>query len=465
MTKTETELPRSITIDAKLTLKGVDVLVNGESFPIVYPEDIWPRYNEESKNRLMDNVAYSSTIFLPQMLGLNSITYNTHRPISETFLFKNGIYDMSTCASSDDKSSKDYVLKFFNTQYLFKQNVIRLPEAVDFKDVPRKQKTAIVPFSFGKESMLSFALCQELGIRPILVNFIESVNDFEYLHKKQLIEDFEKETGVRVYTIQYAPSMLRYGRHWGLHTELGWGLQTTEYSFLCLPFVEYFEADYIILGNEQSCNDTYYDKEGTLTYKAGYDQHGDWATQQGLLTSMLAGRKVEVISFMEPLYEIAITRILHARYPQYGKYQMSCMADTDKAAKNRWCQNCVKCGYMYACACASGIDLKGVGFTENLFDDKHTAIFDHFFNYDPMAPAYGSQEELGLAFYIAAKAGHSGASIERFNKDLSATFLQNFSKWAKQYLGINSSGNIPVSIRNQVLAIFKEELDRFTESL
>ena len=261
--------------------------------------------------------------------------------------------------------------------------------------------------------------------------------------------------------------MLRYGRHWGLDTELGWGLQTTEYSLLCLPFVHAFEADYIILGNEQSCNDHFFDKEGTLTYKAGYDQHGDWATQQGLLSSMLMGRNIQVVSFMEPLYEIAITRILHNRYPAYGKYQMSCMADNDQAAVNRWCQHCVKCGYMYALCCAAGLDLDKVGFTENLFDETHSGIYDHFFAYDPKAPEYGSQEELGLAFLLASRRGHRGGSMGRFRKELSSSFEneKSNSSLIRQYLGLHSDGNIPPDLKPALLKIYHEELDSFIRDL
>jgi hypothetical protein len=458
-------LPKQLEINAKITPSGMVILVNGEEFPITYPQEVWKTYPKQDRDILLDNIAYSSTIFLPQMLELHSIFYHTSRPVAETFLYKNGIYDMPICAIVDGKPSMDYVKRFFNTQYLFADNQIKVPPKVDFNPKLPKKRSAIVPFSFGKESMLSFALCKELGIEPILVNFIEPANEFEYMHKKRLMEEFEKKAKVKVYTVHYEPGMLRYGKRWGLETELGWGLQTTEYALLCLPFAEHFKADYIVLGNEQSCNDIFYNKEDILTFKAGYDQHGDWATQQGLLSSILAGKKIQVISFMEPVYEIAITRILHNRYPEYGKYQMSCMADNDNAANNRWCQHCVKCGYMYALCCAAGLDLARVGFTENLFDEKHEKIYDHFFNYDSKAPEYGSQEELGLAFYIASKKGFKGASIDRFNKELFARFDKSKKELISQYLGMHSHGNIPGDLKDDVLGIYKEELGNFISTL
>jgi len=444
-----------INVDAVLKENGLEIIVNGDKFLIEYPKEIWQSYADQSKEVFKDNIAYSSTIFLPQMINLTEIVYQTGRPIAETFLYKNGIYDMPICAIVDHQSSLKYVKSFFNTRYVFINNQIKTALRTEGEN---KAKSAVIPFSFGKESMLSLSLCQEIGIKPILVNFIEPSNEYEYFHKKKLIEEFEKETKIKVYTVKYNPGIFRYGKYWGLETELGWGLQTTEYALLSLPFVDYFQADYIVFGNEQSCNDIFFDKEGMLTYKAGYDQHTDWTAQQGLLASLILGRKVQVISFMEPLYELAINKILHHRYPEYGKYQMSCMADTENAKERRWCHHCTKCGYLFALSCAFNLDLKKIGFTENLFDQAHAHIYDHFFNYDPQAPAYGSQEELGLAFYLATLNGHQGYSINLFREKLLKKFEQNKDKYIKKYLGINSFQNMPEKLADKILKIYREEL-------
>lgn len=452
--------PNSLVVDAKITEEGIDVILNKDRFKIIYPTEIWENYDKTLKQVLTENIAYSSTMFIPQMFDMHEIHYKTARPISETFLFKNGAYDMPICAITDKKSSLDYVKKFFNTRPIYKKNKISIPVQREIKK--KTKKIAIIPFSFGKESMLSFSLCREIGITPILVNFIEPSNKYEYFHKKILIKKFENEMNMKVYTVQYNPGILRYGKYWNLNTELGWGLQTTEYALMSLPFAEYFNADYIILGNEQSCNDIFFDKEGMMSYKAAYDQHSDWTQQQGLLASLILGRKIEVVSFMESLYEIAINKILHRRYPEDGKYQMSCMADNKNAKNNRWCQKCVKCGYIYALCCAFNLDLKKIGFTKNLFDKKHSNIYNHFFNYDPKAPAYGSQEELGLAFYFSLLNGFRGYSIEKFKKTLLPRFEKNKKIYIKKYLGINKCPNIPEEYKKNLLKIYKEELNQNT---
>lgn len=456
---------KKLLVNAKITSRGLAIIVNGRSFPIIYPDFIWQNYPRPLKEILKDNLAYSATIFLPQIFKIPSIEYQTARPISETFLFKNGIYDMPCCALADNQSSLGYVKNFFNTQYLFKENLVKTPKQLDWQWFNKRQPAAVIPFSFGKESLLTFSLAQELGLKPILVNFIEPANDFEYYHKKKLIKEFEKTTGIKVYFVNYQPGLFRYGKYWGLKTELGWGLQTTEYALLTLPFVYYFKANYLLLGNEQSCNDIFYDAEGMLTYKAGYDQHHHWTPQQTLLASLILGRKVEVASFLDPLYEIAITKILHQCYPQVGRFQMSCMADSQAAAKNRWCQHCVKCGYIYALLAAANINPATVGFTENLFDQKHQQIYQHFFHYNPKNPVYGSQEELGLAFYLAYLNGYQGESLTRFKKELFAKFHQQKQRKSliKKYLSLTPTWVLPSGFATRALKIYQKELQCFNK--
>ncbi|MDD5469542.1 MAG: hypothetical protein PHO92_01960 [Candidatus Peribacteraceae bacterium] len=450
--------PKTLVIDARITDAGIDILVNEDAFPIRYPQEIWAQYPQHLKKILRDNLAYSTTLYLPQMFGLPRAELKTSRPIAETFLFKNGIYDMPICALTDEASSVKYVQDFFNTDWAFKDNEIATPDAVDFSRKEGEPPRAIVPFSFGKESLLSFALSRELGIEPVPVLFIEPANTFEYEHKKGLIEKFQKEFDTTVYVVEFSPGIFRYGTYWGLKTELGWGLHTTEYAaLLTLPFAYALNAQYTFPGNEQSCNDIFIDREGIRTYKAGYDQHSDWLAQQTLLATMLLGRKMEVISLMEPLYELAITFMLHHRYPEIGKYQMSCFADSEHGRSHRWCQHCTKCGYMYALCCGVGVPPAQAGFTENLFEKKFEGIYDHFFGYDPKHPIYGSQDELGTAFMLAERAGHTGESMDRFRKGLLPHMQEREEQLLEQYLGLSPEWNLPTAFREPLMKIFAEE--------
>ncbi len=449
-------------IDSKINKDGIDIIVNNKAFPIIYPRNIWQSYADDLKELLKDNIAYSSTLFLPTILRKKRISYKTNRPLAEAFLFKNGIYDMPSSAESDRKSSTKYIQRFYNVVPEFTSSRIKTAKKVDFENLG-DGRTAVIPFSFGKESLLSAALCLELGIRPILVNFIEPVNKFEYFHKQRLIKEFEKEHKIKVYTVEYNPGRFRYGSYWGLKTELGWGLQTTEYSLLSLPFVSYFKARYIILGNEQSCNDVYFDKQGNLTYRSGFDQYSGWTTQQGFLASLLLGRRVEVISLVEPLFEIAETKILHSRYPKFGKYQMSCMADNEHAKDKRWCQHCAKCGYMFALFSAFGLDNNRLGINENLFDYEHRNVYRHVLNNHKKTTEYGRREEMAVAFYLAYKNGKQGYSIDKFKRLWLKKTKKHLQKYLSYYFAIHDTENIPASLKPRLFKIYKQELREFLE--
>ena len=453
-------IPKKLVVDAKITKSGIDVYLNKEKFPITYPVKIWNAYSKKNKEILKDTLAHSSTFYVPQILQIPEITYKTARTMAEAFFYKNGIYDIPYCANVDKKSSVEYLKFFFKTQYLFNDNVVKMPEKNNLLRESKK-KRAIIPFSFGKESMLSCVLAQKLGIEPILVSIVDPSHKYEHKHKKPLIEAFLKESGLKVHTIEYSPGWFWEGRHWGIETELGWGLHVTEYQILTLPFLSYFDADYVIVGNEQSCKDTYIDKEGVFIYRAGYDQYRDWTPQQAVLLSMLSGKKVEVMSFVEPLYEIAETKLLQEEFPEYGKYQMSCFAVGEDARDRRWCQNCSKCSYFFPLFTAFNIDTAKIGFTDNLFDKKYSHLYDTFFTRKKGAASYGSQGELATAFYLSMKNGYTGYSIDRFKKELLPKFNKHKKQYYKEYLGVHETFNILPQYKTKLMKLYKQVLKEF----
>ncbi len=450
-------IPENLTADAHITETGIDIVLSGDVYPITYPKAIWEKTTPHFKAILADTLCMASTLYVPQILGKREIHYKTGRPLSECFFLRNGVYDAPYCANVDGKSSQQYLRDFFNTRYLFENEQIKTPPTIRMNE-NRKNKRALILFSFGKESLLSYALCKEIGIEPILVTIIHPGFIYEWQNKKPLVEKFEKEFGITVHTIDYQPGWLKEGKLWGTPTELGWGLHVTEYALLALPFAEVFDADFIVCGNEQSCNDIYYDEEDVLIYRAGLDQHREWTKQQGLLQSLLIGRSLPAYSLLEPLYEISETKILHNRYPEIGKYQMSCFASAEGAKSRRWCQSCEKCAYMYALCKAFGISTEDLGFTEDLFDAAHAHLYEPFFTRTDSTHYYGSQGELGLGFYGALKRGITGHSAARFERELLPKFTESFDKYRSFYMGIHPTEQMPENYKEKLLSIFSEEL-------
>lgn len=457
-------IPKELKVDCAITESGLSLNVSGDKFQINYPDHVWATYPRTLKEVFRDTISHASTFYLPQMLSLPEIKYSTARPITESFLYKSGIYDVTYCANVDKKSSREYLRKFFNTRYLFGSENIVTPEKIDFSPRKQKKRKAVVLFSFGKEGLLVYSICRELGIEPVLVTIRQTGHEFEHAHKLKLIKNFEKEFNTKVHVIDYQPGVLKEGRWWRRPTELGWGLHVIEYALLSLPFAYSFNADYLLCGNEQSCNDIYIDNEGVLVYRAGIDQHREWTHQQSILQSMMLGRRIEALSFVEPLYEIAETKILHTRYKEIGKYQMSCMASEIGAKEARWCHSCEKCAYMFMLFRAWGLDPYAIGYRHDMLDKAHAYLYDGFFTRTARSHLYGSQGELGLSFYMAYHRGVTGYTMDRFKKTLLARFGKKAKEYSKHYLGVHDTINIARDLKPRVLKIFHQELDKYAKN-
>lgn len=449
--------PKTILVRSKLTNKGIVISVDNTKMSIVFPEKVWRKYPEALKFVLKDNLSLSSTFFVPQILNASCISYDSARPISEAFLFKNGIYDMSNSAHIDKKSSTQYVKSFINTTSSFASEFIKTPKKISFVSKVSDKKI-VIPFTFGKDTLLTLALAEEVGLKTLLVYFVEPTHLYEYKHKKTLMRALHEETGHYVYDVGYGPGRMRYGSLWNKKTELGWGLQTTEYVLLSLPFLHYWNASLIAMGNEQSCKEAGMDEEGVLTHWAAYDQNPDWTSQQGLLASMITGRRVDVISLVEPLHELAEIAVLHGRYPSLAQFQTSCLANDKKAKNNRWCQNCEKCGVMYIFFKSLDIDVTKLGFTENLFDSKHSHLFKNLLSPSKNTDYYGVQEEVLFALYIAEQRGERGALLEAFQRKFLRRTRSRARRYFEEYLGIHKSSGVPSHIKKPVLAILEKQV-------
>jgi hypothetical protein len=452
-------MTKPIHVEATIEERGINIIVDGCVLPIIYPRQVWQAYPQQLKEVLRDNVALSSTFFVPQILNVQRIDYDTSRPISEAFLFKNGIYDMPSSALTDGASSIYYLKIFLNTVATFRNNDIRLPVIDTHRDHP-KEESMIIPFTFGKDSLLTTALAQEIGIIPHLVYFVEPAHLYEYQHKKRLKKLFSHQTGLVVEEVKYEPGKMRYGSLWKIETELGWGLQTTEYALMTLPFLYFYDAAYIGIGNEYSCGEAGLNAEGVLTHWTGYDQHPDWTSQQSLLVSLVGGASRRVVSLVEPLHEIAEVAILHRRYPKFGQFQTSCLAIGQGAEENRWCQRCEKCGVMYTFLKALGVDVKQAGFTEDLLDKNHIKLFDNLFNSKEPSLFYAVEEEIYLAMYMARRRGCDGEVLRVFAEKILPKFKQSVEKYSQEFFSAHTTNNLPNDISKQVLQIYNEELDK-----
>ena len=454
---------KHLRVTSKLIERGLRIQVDATPLDITYPEKVWKAYPKELKEVLRDNLALSSTYFVPQMLKLDGASYDSAKPLGESFFFKNGLYDMSTSAHTDGATAISYLKRFVNTTASFKSNEVRIPKNIHMGN-PDGSRRMMVPFTFGKESLLTVAVAREIGIQPHLMYVVEPAHMHEAKHKEALMDSFFKKTGLSVNVVTYGPGRIRYGGLWKKNTELGWGLQTTEYVMLSLPFLNYWNIGYVALGNEQSCKEASIDNEGFLTYWTAYDQHPAWTPQQGLLASLMLGKGVRVLSLVEPLQELGEVAVLHRRYPGLAQFQTSCLAIDGKANANRWCQNCEKCACMYTFLIAAGVDPKGIGFTEDLFDRAHMPLYKKLFS-ESNSSYYAVEEEMHLALYLAIKRGYTGAVLDAYKKKVLPKARKMMGEYIDQFFGIHDAPNLPASLRSKIIPIYTKELSAIRKEI
>src|SRR3989338_613150 len=276
-----------LTVRAKLILNGIAIKVLDKIYKAEYPRHIWQSTPQSIRQVLLDNLTLAYTHILPLILDKNKIKYDFTIPFLEPFFFKNQLYDLLDCERADQVKHLSYLKNFYNLEYEFKPGKSQLPNNKQIPRLPTEKPTAVLPFTFGKESLLSLGLCLELGIKPILVYCQELGHPYEEKYKLKKITKLKQEFKIDTYFIKNEPGLFRYGISFGLKnkTEIGWGAQTTILALAMVPFVFSYKAQYIIYGSEFSNNDYLWQK-GWKSY-VSFDQTGFWSREQDIMVKLL----------------------------------------------------------------------------------------------------------------------------------------------------------------------------------
>ena len=403
---------------------------NNKKFSIKYPKEIWNSVSDKNKQILLDNLTFALSCHLPAAnneKGKKGIIYKTALPCFESFIFKSTIYDIPSTALIDNKKTSNYMKRFFNSQFYFKNYDTKLPitkpnKQKENKKRINKQKTAIILFSAGKESLLTLAMCKELNIRPILVYIdecdSENYHEYETIHKNKIIKKLKKEQNIEVYTIKNKLNEFQFNGYFDdmEFNNWGFGAMLTIFLLEVIPFAHKFNADYIFFGNEFSCDHNTINEDGWKTNYI-YDQSSEWVKNLNIISRLMTDGKTQVGSLVSPLFELGLIKILHEKYPDLAKLQMSCFADTEHGEHNRWCCNCSKCARLYVFFKALNIKPDRVNLDKCLFAKKYRKLFSVFGSHDDMVgfdqSGLGAQEQQ-LAFMMAIENKVNGALIEEF---------------------------------------------------
>lgn len=445
-------------ISTQVLGNGILVKINAKTFRLKFPPAIWARFPKSHKKILAQNITYAFTFQLPYLYTtLRKLFFNMPVPLSEPYFFKALALALPSTAImqplKEQRVTSNLLRRLFDIDFVFSGSKSEIPP---YNRISMSDR-AIMPFTFGKDSLLTYALAQELGLVVYPIYIGEPHAPFDEFIKKQLSEPFKREFHKQINFLKNTLGILRDPTGW-----YGWELQLTQYSLMLLPYVYARRAGYILFSNEQSCDDTVMDEDG-FRYNPVFEQSHNWLLQDSLMTSMIGGNSLSIGSLLEPIHEIAIMKILHHRYPQYAKYQSSCdMADKPKG-DSRWCENCSKCGRMYMYLLAHGISPRTVGFKHDLLKQKYHHIYTIFssprireFGYDQSTA--GKNEQL-LAFLMAYRKGYRGPVMCSFVKKYLAGTRKKERSLRQTFFGLHSTRTIPSDLRAKVIRIYRQELD------
>ena len=441
-------------ISTTITNKGYTILWNGKRFPVVYPHLVWKKMPTETTHILVDNLAYIQTSEMPYLLNEGQIEYNSGEPFLRPIYFKGELQHLPFACDIDHTNAFSALKKFLKIKYSFSQPM-KLPSR-SF----RTEEKAIISLTFGKDSMISYALAQELELNPVGVAALEGGLPFENAHRQVLMKKFSKEFHTNVHAITDGTVDLCDAKYHNIKTQFGHANTLSGYALLLLPFNHYERARYTILGNEQSCNDYYITKQKFKAFPV-YDQTALFTKQCDIITKLMTRGSVSTLSLIEPIHEMAIMKILHHRYPHYAKYQMSCFPDDHADGKtNRWCQHCSKCARMIMFAHALGIDMNTLGISHDMLDRGSLSYFSLFGAKGDVSfdiSGCGRDEQL-LAFYLAYKKGVRGYLIDLFKKRHYHEAKTREDELMKNFFSVHSMSTIPLHLRNPLKSILNEEL-------
>lgn len=447
-------------IDCEITGDGLALGVDDRLFRVAYPGDVWRGFPH--REAFAEHYAFLKALHLPQMLAREdeALVFATRRPLHHHAIFLAMLNNVPFCADVDGVPTGERLRALMGLELRFADDAQRLPVAGCALG-----ERAVVNMSFGKDSLLSWALARDLGLDPLLWISVDNDCPREYAWKAGISARFCAEFGQPVHTVVNDTGLIHRPEYWqAAPTEWGFGHLITEYAMHALPFAWQHAARYVLLGNEKSCDDSYLNRDGFRAWPV-YDQSSEWSLELTHIARGLIASPVTVCSLIEPLHDLAIIRILHRRYPQVAKYQMSCFPDESEHGRHaHWCGHCTKCARNFVFMRANGIEPRSVGLAVDMFGEDSIRCFPlirdaatgvHTAGYD--ATPCGRDEQL-LALLLARERGASGAVIERFEARFLAEATGRRAELEARFLRVQDSRTMPVALRERVMALCREAL-------
>lgn len=412
-------------------------------YRLIYPQNIWQKFPD--KDFLTDNLVHLLTINTPLVAGFKEIKYNTAKPLFEKG-FREVVRKSIPAAVDDYRISAEKTLeKFRRIKYKFAPGKVRKP-----KHSYGLKEGAIIPLSFGKDSLLTLAVCREIGLNSVPVYINDTVSPSE----NRIKLSYARKLGAKIVTNKL--EKLNDFETWGRREScLGYSHMLTSFCFISIPLMSYYKCKYVVPGNQQSMNSLCKTRDGKKAFPS-FDQTTYWMKKQSKMIDKITGGGV--FSAIEPLTDISIAKILHTRYKKIGKYQTSCDS-LDASEEKRWCHSCSACCDSSILMKAFGVNTKYAGIRHSFLGKKHRKLYSLFNKHKTEIYERNNiaRDENLLAFYLAYKEGARGYLIDKFKEKFLSEAREREDELRKKFFRIYPS-IMPRKIERKVTSIYREEL-------
>ena len=441
------------TLFFKEATRGLILECRSRKYRLDYPSRIWKGYPRGAKDVLVDNLAHLLTINLPLISGAETVRYNTAVPVFKPAYDSMVIEGIPGSVEPYPEDTAEVIRRFLNINYIFENNEAKHPTAKG-----KSRERAVVAMSCGKDSLLSLAVCHELGLEPVPVYINDTVSPAENRIKQKFLKKLAADFGFDLHIVKNEIEQINDFETWGKDEScLGYMHMMTGFALILLPFAHYYKARYIILGNQQNMNFGFLNKDGYWTWPS-FDQTHYWTKRQDTMARVLTGGATHVCSVIEPLTNLAIMRVLLHEYPGFAKYMVSCDS-LDASDETRWCHDCSKCARLQMLTRAAGSNIRHIGFHHDMLQKKHRKFYclfdgEEVDHYERSAEA---RDEQLFAFFLAWQNGASGPLMVEFEKDLLTEAMEREEELQKRFFTFYHPFAIPARLRKRVLNFYERE--------
>ncbi len=350
---------------------------NADKCSLYFPKHIWEPFS--SKAALINELAYVTTMATPMILQHNHVEYTSGEP--QFISLYNDCFEDAVPNLIEEIPDHDYseiIDRFHSINKIFhgKQSQFSI-------NINPNNKRVLLPFSFGKDSLLTLATLVHLGYEVIPIIIDERVLPRGFAIKEKMIKKFFTEFKIKTYIVVNEIQLLSDYEVLKMPATRLYQVQVYFiYILVMLPFCEYFNAPTIAINNEYANSLDFYHRNGIVAPRCVMQSYNVTKKLKRMLKKMTKS-KIQLINPIRGLGDFAIHYLLYTNFFTFVKFRISCHMELTKYKS--WCHDCVRCAHAYLYLSAIGYDIKELQFKQDLLlpEYKHLYyVFSGFSNKD-----------------------------------------------------------------------------------